>query len=74
MKTQKKIKYPIIKKDKQGNEIYFENSNGYWYKSKYNKQGKEIYFEDSDGYWNRSKYDKKGNEIYFENSEGKIRK
>ena len=35
--------------DKKGNQIYFENSNGYWAKSEYNEKGDVIYYEDSDG-------------------------
>jgi YD repeat-containing protein len=35
--------------DTNGNLIYFENSNGYWYKYEYDSNGKVIYFEDSRG-------------------------
>jgi hypothetical protein len=37
-------------RDRNGNDIYFENSNGYWCKYEYDSQGKLIYSEDSDGY------------------------
>ena len=50
---------------KKGNRIYWEDSNGYWLKRKYNEKGNEIYFEDSNGYWAKTEYDEKGNEIYF---------
>ena len=47
---QLKIKdFPFIIKDKNGKEIYYENSNGDWIKREYNANGKEIYWEDSDG-------------------------
>jgi len=59
-------------KDKNGKEIYFENSNGFWTKRKYDSQGKEIYFENSNGYWEKREYDSNGNVIYFENSNGEI--
>jgi hypothetical protein len=36
-------------KDKNGNLIYFEDSNGFWAKWEYDSQGKEIYYENSDG-------------------------
>jgi hypothetical protein len=31
--------------DSNGNIIYYENSNGYWYKYEYDSNGNEIYFE-----------------------------
>ena len=37
-------------KDKNGNQIYFEDSNGFWTKREYDSKGNEIYFEDSGGY------------------------
>lgn len=36
-------------KDKNGNRIYFENSNGDWGKREYDSQGNCIYFEKSNG-------------------------
>ena len=36
--------------DSNGNEIYFEYSNGYWSKFEYDSSGNEIYYENSDGY------------------------
>ena len=35
--------------DDKGNEIYFEDSDGYWSKSEYDKKDNLIYFEDSGG-------------------------
>ena len=32
-----------------GNEIYFEYSNGFWVKYEYNTNGNKIYYEDSNG-------------------------
>ena len=62
--------FPFTIKDKNGNEIYIENSNGDWVKREYDSNGNEIYFETSDGYWNKRKYDSNGNKIYFETSGG----
>jgi hypothetical protein len=62
--------FPFIIKDKNGNQIYYEDSNGYWSKWEYDSNGNQIYFEDSYGYWYKKEYDTKGNEIYFENSKG----
>ena len=35
--------------DDRGNEIYSENSDGYWVKREYDEYGSRIYYEDSDG-------------------------
>ena len=59
-------------KDKNGNEIYYEHSSGFWSKSEYDSKGNIIYFEDSDGDWLKHEYDSQGNEIYYENSDGEI--
>ena len=42
--------FPFIIKDDKGNEIYYEHSNGYWYKSEYDDKGNEIYLENSYGF------------------------
>lgn len=55
-------------KDKNGNQIYFEHSDGYWEKREYDSQDNLIYFEDSNGYWRKHQYDSLGNEIYHEDS------
>jgi hypothetical protein len=64
--------FPFIIKDKNGNDIYFEGSNGNWYKREYDSNGNDIYFEDYNGYWREREYDSKGNEIYYENSDGEV--
>ena len=64
--------FPFIIKDKNGNQIYFESSTGFWYKNEYDSNGNIIYSEDSNGHWSKNKYDSNGNEIYFENSYGVI--
>jgi len=76
MKTiaqQLKIKeFPFFIKDSNGNLIYFEDSDGYWYKLEYDSNGNKIYFENSNGYWSKAEFDSKGNLIYYEDSEGTI--
>jgi len=62
------IEYPIRLYDEDGNEIYYENSGGFWCKSEY-KDGNQVYREDSNGYWWKSEYED-GNEIYCEDSTG----
>ena len=56
--------------DDQGNQIYYEDSDGYWEKYKYNTNGNEIYRENSNGYWFKREFDTNGNKIYYENSNG----
>jgi len=68
---QLKIKeFPFEIKDSNGNYIYFEDSNGNWYKREYDSKSNQIYWENSDGYWFKREYDSNGNQIYFENSDG----
>jgi hypothetical protein len=70
---QLKIKeFPFEIKDSDGNQIYFENSEGYWSKCEWDSKGNTIYFGDSYGYWAKRKYDSEGNRIYYENSYGAI--
>jgi len=57
-------------KDKNGNEIYWENLSGYWGKWEYDSKGKEIYFEGSSGEWLKWEYNSQGKRIYFESSNG----
>tara|TARA_R110002012_G_scaffold308141_1_gene514197 strand:- start:122 stop:484 length:363 start_codon:yes stop_codon:yes gene_type:complete len=60
--------FPFTVEDKDGNGVYFENSDGYWWKSEH-KDGNEVYYENSSGYWVKWEY-KDGNEVYYENSNG----
>ena len=66
--------FPFIIKDKNGKEIYYEYSKGYWYKKEYDTNGNLIlfYFEHPNGYWYKYEYDSNGNEIYREDSTGHI--
>ena len=64
--------FPFFIKDKNGKEIYCENSNGSWFKREYDSNGNVIYYEDSDGFWKKREYDSNGKEIYYENSLGYI--
>jgi len=62
--------FPFEIRDKKGNKIYYEDSDGFWQKREYDKNGNEIYYEDSYGSWWKNKFDENNNEIYFENSKG----
>jgi hypothetical protein len=41
--------FPFSIKDANGNEIYFEYSNGFWRKAEYDANGNRIYLKDSTG-------------------------
>ena len=45
----KVTEFPFEIKDSRGNEIYYENSYGHWYKKEFDSNGNEIYFESSLG-------------------------
>jgi hypothetical protein len=51
-----------------GNQIYCEDSYGYWYKQEYNDNGNLIYCDYSKGYWYKQEFDVNGNRIYYEDS------
>ena len=53
-----------------GNNIYGEDSGGYWVKREYDVNDNIIYFENSDGDWYKKEYDTNGNIIYYEDSDG----
>ena len=59
--------------DNQGNNIYYEDSTGFWVKSEYDTNGNNIYGENSSGDWYKYEYDNQGNRIYWEDSDGYIR-
>ena len=63
-------KFPFEIKDENGSEIYFEDSDGYWFKKEFDSKGNDIYYENSTGYWSKYEYDTQGNEIYLEDSDG----
>jgi len=65
--------FPFDIKDSKGNQIYFENSNGFWHKLEYDLNKNIIYCELSDGFWKKVKFDLEGNVIYYENSNGIIK-
>jgi hypothetical protein len=64
--------FPFEIKDSKNNKIYWEDSNGYWWKQEFDKNNNQIYFEDSDGFWIKRQFDKNNNLIYYEDSKGVI--
>jgi hypothetical protein len=63
-------KFPFEIKDDNGNEIYREDSIGFWWKQEFDSNGNEIYHEDSIGYWYKKEFDSNRNVIYCEYSDG----
>lgn len=62
--------FPIEINDEDGDETYYEDSNGYCYRCEYDENGHLTYYENRDGYWSRTEYDKGGKETYYEDSNG----
>ena len=65
--------FPIEIDNANGNETYYENSKGFWWKYEYDDNGNQTYYEDSCGFWGKREYDANGNETYYENSKGEKR-
>ena len=68
-KLLKNQEFPKKLFDKNGNEIYCENSNRFWIKE-YDSNNNEIYWENSHGFWVKSEFDSNNNRIYCEDSNG----
>jgi hypothetical protein len=64
------VQFPIVIKDKKGNEIYRQNENGYWRESTYDDNGNRLTYKNSNGYWYEKTYDENGNELTYKNSDG----
>ena len=62
--------FPIKIKDANGNETYYEDSDGYCERYEYDANGNKTYSEDSNDRWYRCEYDANGDESYFEDSKG----
>ena len=64
------VEFPFEIYDANGNETYWENSDGNWIRWEYDAKGNKTYNEDSNDYWVRREYDAKGNWTYREDSYG----
>ena len=68
---QLKVKdFPFEIKDIKDKTIYYENSDGDWYKCERDINGNETYFKSSNGYWCKKEYDANRKIIYSEDSTG----
>ena len=62
--------FPFFIKDKNGNELYYEDSDVSWVKRQYDEESNRVYYEDSDGHWVKREIDENGKTTYYENSDG----
>ena len=62
--------FPIEIEDYNGNQTYFEDSDGYWHKREYDTDGNRTYFKDSYDYWEKYKRSTNGRLTSFKNSDG----
>jgi hypothetical protein len=62
--------FPFEIKDKRGNVIYYECSDGVWLKREYDVNGEQTRYEMSNGTWWVREYDAKGNQTKLEWSDG----
>jgi hypothetical protein len=62
--------FPIVIKDANGRETYYENSTGFWWRREYNANGNQTYHERGDGFWRKHEYNANGNQTYHVDSEG----
>ena len=60
--------FPYTEYDSYGNQTYYEEESGYWFKNTFDDNQNEIYFENSDGYLNKFLYDELDRCNYFQNS------
>ena len=62
--------FPIEIEDDNGNETYYEDSDGYSERFERDDNGYATYFENSYGYWRRRELDANGIATYYESSSG----
>jgi YD repeat-containing protein len=59
------VEFPIIIKDKNGNEIYTQYEDGYWRKKTYDDNGNLLTYKYSEGYCCEYTYDDNGNLLTY---------
>ena len=62
--------FPIEIKDANGNDTYYEESDGLWSRWEYDERGNQTYCECSDDYWSKCEYDSDGYVTYREDKTG----
>jgi hypothetical protein len=66
----REVKYPIELFDKNGNQIYYEDSCGYWVKKEYDDFCRMIYYKDSIGYYEILEYDENNVRVFVKTPSG----
>jgi YD repeat-containing protein len=64
------VQFPIVIKDKNGNEIYKQFKDGNWWEKTYDDNGNELTYKNSDGYWEQYTYNENGKELTCKDSNG----
>ena len=64
--------FPLSIKDDNGNQIYLEDSDGWWRKRQYDDANNPVYSEISTGWWLKKEFDDANNIVYSEHSNGYI--
>ena len=64
------VEFPIIIKDKRGNEIYSQYESGYWEQYTYDDNSNVLTCKDSYGDWYEYTYDDNRNVLTYKDSDG----
>lgn len=54
-------------RDENGNLIYFENANGWWWRKEFDDRGNCTYHGDASGWWVRHVYNEHNDRVGYEN-------
>jgi hypothetical protein len=60
--------FPIRIEDAKGNETYFENRGGFWFRREYDDNCNMTYYENGADFWCKREYDDNCNMTYYEDS------
>ena len=69
-KEGREFSFPIIIRDEESRQVYYENSMGDWCRSEYDKNGNHTYNETSDGFWMKREYDSSNKVKSYKDSSG----
>ena len=61
--------FPYSEYDEYGNDTYYEEKEGYWYRCEYDENSNQTYLENANGFWSERVYDKNDNQTYYLNSD-----
>ena len=63
-------KFPFIIHNEDGKELYYEDSEGYWFKREYDSENRLTYYQDSCGSWQKKERNPSGQISCYEDSSG----